>query len=169
MEKQCSRSSSEIHGLWQPDHLRIFILQDPDQVKCNNTAGVEILSQNTSSEAVKTSQGLSADLDLGSHSPKAYRRSVVKRMPFELLVRGRSASPNRRGSQEMTDVKEQLKSMVMSRSMPNLYPNRASYNRSIGLSVLSSSKESNQTEGRLVASLQAEELESLLEEVEFRK
>ena len=106
-------------------------------------------------------------VDVGqASSPAGVDRhsSLIKETTSYTLVRGRSASPDRHTSKDLGVLKDQLKSMVMSRSMPNLEQGRSSYNRCIGRSILSSVTESNQDKGRLIASEQAAELDLLLQD-----
>ena len=105
------------------------------------------------------------NVEPGALSPlSAHRRtSFVKDAMTDALIRGRSLSPDPR--MHLKDLKGQLKSMAMSRSMPNLKLGRSSYNRCIGSILSDVSESSDQVNGKLIASEQAAELDLLLQDI----
>jgi hypothetical protein len=105
------------------------------------------------------------DNDVLSPFSVSRRTSVIQGGAMtEVLVRGRSVSPDRRTSKDLGDLKNKLKSMALSKSMPNLQ-GRSSYNRCVAFTILSDVTEIDQVSGTLIASAQAAELDLLLQDL----
>jgi hypothetical protein len=116
---------------------------------------------------LRISRPTSSDNDKDGLSPL----SVSRRTSFihggamtEVLVRGRSVSPDRSTSKDLGDLKNKLKSLALSKSMPNLQ-GRSSYNRCVAFTILSDVTEIDQVSGTLIASAQAAELDLLLHDL----
>ena len=169
MEGEDNFRNDEIAAQRRSVGRRLLVLEDPQLASTRENPQSVDSNELGEMKTLKTDHAGAVDELQGFHSPKAYSRrtsALYRGQVSEFLARGRSASPVRHGSQEQRDVKGQLKSMVMSRSMPNLgTSSRSSYNRSIGLSVLSSLTESDQANGVQVAAVQAAHLEDLLRDI----